>query len=157
MLVQQVEEEQEAVHKLVADTYQARFPELSNLVTDPMLFCKAVHMIGNSTDLTELPLEQVLPRNVSMGVVVSGSSTTGRELSPSELEVCRHGCEEAFRLDADRSAMLRFVESRMSVLAPNLSALMGTAVAARLIGLAGGLARLSQVPGCNILVMGKAK
>ena len=53
--------------------------------------------------------------------------------------------------------MLDFVESRMSVLAPNLSTLLGTAAAARLVGLAGGLARLSEVPGCNILVMGKPR
>lgn len=99
MLVQQVEEEQEAVHKLVADTYQAHFPQLIDLVTDPLMYCKAAYMIRNSKDLTKLDLESVLPRNVAMGVVVAGSSTAGRDLSEEELSLCVAGCEEAERLD----------------------------------------------------------
>ena len=42
--------------------------------------------------------------------------------------------------------LLAFVESRMQSVAPNLSMLVGTAVAAKLIGAAGGLHKLAAMP-----------
>ena len=46
----------------------------------------------------------------------------------------------------------RFVESRMHQIAPNLSAAIGSEVAARLMGVAGGLLNLSKMPACNVQV-----
>ena len=40
----------------------------------------------------------------------------------------------------------------MAVVAPNVSAILGTRVAALLTGVAGGLAQLSRLPGCNVQV-----
>lgn len=48
--------------------------------------------------------------------------------------------------------ILQFVESRMSSIAPNLSLIVGSEIAARLMGLAGGLHALSKMPACNIQV-----
>ncbi len=48
--------------------------------------------------------------------------------------------------------ILQFVESRMSSIAPNLSLIVGSEIAARLMGLAGGLHPLSRMPACNIQV-----
>lgn len=45
-----------------------------------------------------------------------------------------------------------FVESKMHSIAPNLSAAIGSEVAARLMGVAGGLIALSTMPSCNIQV-----
>lgn len=42
-----------------------------------------------------------------------------------------------------------YVSSRMNVLAPNLSAIVGTTTAAKLLGVAGGLAGLAKMPSCN--------
>jgi U4/U6 small nuclear ribonucleoprotein PRP31 len=48
--------------------------------------------------------------------------------------------------------IIRFVESRMHQIAPNLSAAIGSEVAARLMGVAGGLMTLSKMPACNVQV-----
>jgi len=45
-----------------------------------------------------------------------------------------------------------YVSSRMNVLAPNLSAIVGTTTAAKLLGVAGGLAALAKMPSCNVHV-----
>jgi U4/U6 small nuclear ribonucleoprotein PRP31 len=45
-----------------------------------------------------------------------------------------------------------YVSSRMNVLAPNLSAIVGTTTAAKLLGVAGGLGGLSKMPACNVHV-----
>jgi hypothetical protein len=48
--------------------------------------------------------------------------------------------------------IVEFVESHMHKIAPNLSAVIGSETAARLMGLAGGLVNLSRMPACNIQV-----
>jgi len=40
----------------------------------------------------------------------------------------------------------------MNVLAPNLSAIIGTGTAAKVLGVAGGLQAFANMPSCNILV-----
>jgi len=45
-----------------------------------------------------------------------------------------------------------YVSSRMNILAPNLSAIVGTTTAAKLLGVAGGLAGLAKMPSCNVHV-----
>jgi len=46
------------------------------------------------------------------------------------------------------------VGSRMNVLAPNLSAIVGTTTAAKLLGVAGGLGALAKMPACNVHLLG---
>ena len=45
----------------------------------------------------------------------------------------------------------------MNVIAPNVSAICGTAIAAQLLALAGGMAALMKIPSCNLQVMGQQK
>ena len=45
-----------------------------------------------------------------------------------------------------------YVSSRMNVLAPNLSAIVGTTTAAKLLGVAGGLSGVAKMPACNVHV-----
>lgn len=45
----------------------------------------------------------------------------------------------------------------MGYIAPNLSAIVGSAVAAKLMGTAGGLSALAEMPGCNIHCLGAKK
>ena len=40
----------------------------------------------------------------------------------------------------------------MNVLAPNLSTIVGTGTAAKMLGVAGGLQAFANMPSCNILV-----
>ena len=48
-------------------------------------------------------------------------------------------------------------QSRMNVVAPNLSVIVGTAIASQLIGIAGGLHKLSKLPANVIQTLGKAR
>ncbi len=40
----------------------------------------------------------------------------------------------------------------MTSIAPNVSAIVGTAIASQLLGLAGGMAELVKIPACNLQV-----
>ncbi|CAI5747385.1 unnamed protein product [Peronospora destructor] len=157
-LMIQIDDEIEAVHRFIAEIYAAKFPELDSLVPNALDYARVIKAIDNEMDLTlvdELP--KLLPSSAVIGISVTGSGTSGKPLDPQDLKTCMEACDEALSLEKDKNMILRFVESRMKYLAPNVSQLVGTRIAALLIGLAGGVAELARIPACNLQVLGQEK
>ena len=152
-----IDAEIHAVHRYVNDVYAKKFPELDTLVPTKLEYMRVVDRMRNEMDMTAVDLSDLLPPTVVMVVSVTGSTTSGQPLSSSELDECVAGCAECFSLERDKGAILAYLESRMSVLAPNLTHLVGSSLAAMLVGMAGGLEKLAHVPACNLTVMGQEK
>eukprot|EP00879_Flechtneria_rotunda_P011202 GHRR01011700.1.p1 GENE.GHRR01011700.1~~GHRR01011700.1.p1 ORF type:complete len:418 (+),score=108.76 GHRR01011700.1:198-1451(+) len=142
------------VHNFIRDKYRLKFPELESLVHHPVDYANVVKRIGNEMDLTQVELEDLLPAASVMVVTVTATTTSGKPLSDELLVKVMHGCNMALQLDDDKQQIIKFVESRMHMIAPNLSAAIGSEVAARLMGVAGGLLALSKMPACNVQVLG---
>lgn len=149
-----IDNEIAVVHNFIRDKYRLKFPELESLVHHPIDYARVVQRIGNEMDLTLVNLEDILPAATVMVVTVTATTTSGRALSEENLKKCLDGCALALQLDDDKRAILQFVESRMHKIAPNLSVAVGSEVAARLMGVAGGLVALSKMPACNVQVLG---
>ena len=105
-----------------------------------------------------------------------------QKVEQEEVDLVFEACDMMETLNEAKLHMLKYVESRMSLIAPNLSAMVGSTVAAKLmggscpdtaaddrpdqpagvvsslscpsspLGVAGGLTNLSKMPACNILV-----
>lgn len=82
---------------------------------------------------------------------------SGQRLTEDELVVIQEACQMGFDLIEAKQKILQFVESRMQYIAPNLSIMVGSDTAAKLMGTAGGLTQLCKMPACNILVLGSQK
>ncbi|PWW76424.1 Nop domain-containing protein [Tuber magnatum] len=151
------------VHKFIRDHYAVRFPELENLVTNPLDYAKTVSVIGNDLDIKTLEarngnrLRQVLDGPTLMVVTVEATTTSGRDLTEKELAVTMRACEMTQALDAAKRTITAYVESRMSMFAPNTSAIVGSQTAAQLINFAGGLRGLAATPACNIAALGSKR
>lgn len=152
-----IDNETAIVHNFIRDSYRPKFPELESLVLHPIDYARVVRRIANETDLTLVDLEGLLPSATIMVVSVTASTTTGRPLPPDVLDRVVEACDRALALDEAKRKVLRFVESRMGGLAPNLSAVVGSAIAAQLVGVAGGLMALASMPACNIQVLGSKR
>uniref|UniRef100_A0A0W0FCE3 Nop domain-containing protein n=1 Tax=Moniliophthora roreri TaxID=221103 RepID=A0A0W0FCE3_MONRR len=139
------------------DHYAPRFPELEQLVTDSTMYIRAVLTLGNNEDLTKVDLSGVLPSAVIMSVVVTATTTPGKPLTEVQWAAVQRACELADRLEEARKKIFMYVSSRMNVLAPNLSAIVGTTTAAKLLGVAGGLNGLAKMPSCNVHLLGAQK
>lgn len=145
------------IHNFIRDKYRAKFPELESLVLHPIDYSRLVKQISNEMDLTLVDLEGLLPSATIMVVSVTASTTSGKPLSEENLQKTIEACDRALALDEAKKKVLEFVESRMGYIAPNLSAIVGSTVAAKLMGAAGGLAALAKIPSCNVLVLGSKK
>ena len=157
-----------ALHHAVSEIYKKKFPELESLVPNALDYMRLVQRMQNETvmiksfflnlqDMNLVKMDDILPPSQVMVVTVTGSTTNGELLNSAELQQILEYCEEAIQLDNDRSLLLRFIESRMNRMAPNVSALVGTHIAARLVGQVGGLKALAAMPACNVMLVGQQK
>jgi U4/U6 small nuclear ribonucleoprotein PRP31 len=145
------------VHKFIRDHYAPRFPELQQLVPDPVMFIRSVRALGNDADLTKPNLSSVLPAAIMMTVAVTATTTKGKPLPQNEWEAVLRACDLEERLDDARKRIFNYVQSRMTILAPNVSAIVSTTIAAKLLGVAGGLAALAKMPAGNVHLLGAQK
>lgn len=151
------------VHKFIRDHYVVRFPELEGLVQNPLQYAQTVAFIGNNMDIKALEarngnrLRTILDGPTLMVVTVEATTTTGRELTATELDTVMRGAEMVQALDAAKRTITAYVESRMSIFAPNTSAIIGSQTAAQLINFAGGLRGLAEKPACNIDALGSKR
>eukprot|EP00913_Durusdinium_trenchii_P012041 g11313.t1 len=156
-LVREIDDEMMNIHRFVRDIYSKKFPELESIVTSPLDYLQVVQRIGNTKDLTTIDFSDILPNTAVMAITVTASMTAGTQLPRQELDKMLVGCDEAFLLNDCKRDVLLYLESRMSGLAPNLSALLGAALAAKLITAAGGLLNLARMPAQNIILVGSQK
>ena len=154
MMAVRVGEEVTKVHKRARDIYSKKFPELETLIINPLDYARVIQRIGNQMDMTEVELQDLLPSATVMVVSVTGSTTGGKPLEEAELAEAMRECEEMLELSEARASILEFVEARMQRFAPNMSALLGSSLTAQMIGQAGGLAALCNIPSCNVQALG---
>lgn len=152
-----IENEIIIIHNFIRDKYRLKFPELESLVHHPIDYARIVKKIGNEMDLTLVDLEGILPSAIIMVVSVTASTTSGKPLPEDVLQKAIDACDRALALDSAKKKVLDFVESRMGYISPNLSAIVGSAVAAKLMGTAGGLSSLAKMPACNVQLLGAKK
>lgn len=152
-----VDNEVMVVHKFIRDHYSPRFPELETLIPNPWEYVQAVKAIGNDPEISSAKLEGILPHGTVVVISMTASTTIGVPLPKSEWNSVREALDTVFELESVRSRILEYVESRMAFIAPNLSAVVGTRTATKLLGVAGGLEGLTKIPACNVPLLGAAK
>ncbi|EGF98727.1 uncharacterized protein MELLADRAFT_40702 [Melampsora larici-populina 98AG31] len=155
-LAVEIDNEVMVVHKYIRDHYAPRFPNLERLLPNPYEYLRAVRLFGNTEQLSSV--RDVLSSATAMIVTVEAATVSDdRMLSDLEWKRVDKAVSVAEELEDARKTILEYVESRMSLMAPNLSAIVGTRTAAKLMGVAGGLTGLSKMPSCNVHLLGAQK
>ena len=142
--------------------YHPRFPELEDLLPDPFQFRAAVGAIRNDVDSTsrvvaEDKLNGMLTSSQVITMSVAGSTTGGRVLTDDEMKAVDVRCAYLDELRMTRDGLTNFVERRAGRWCPNVSALIGPSLAARMLSCVGGLGELCRVPACNLQLLGRKR
>lgn len=132
----EIDNEISTIHKFVKDKYQKRFPELDSLIMHEMDYIWAVKELGNDLDQAKNNenLQKILTQATIMIVSVTSSTTQGQLLTEAELEKINEACDMASDLNNFKVKIYDYVESKMTFIAPNLSAIVGAKTAAKLLG-----------------------
>ncbi|MGC8631339.1 MAG: NOP5/NOP56 family protein [Thermoprotei archaeon] len=137
----------------VKEWYGVHFPELGDIAQDPKTYLKVV-MAGTRSYLDDDSLSGM---KIAKSVIKAASSSMGAEWDERAWEPLHEFSEGLLDLYKVREELDGYVEKAMKEAAPNLTELVGAALGARLISLAGGLDRLATMPSSTIQVLGAEK
>lgn len=148
-------------HTDLAMAYKTKFPELEDLLPDPISYKNAIKVIQNVMDLTLVneALNNVakLSSNQIITLSVASSTTSGVPLTQSQLDHVNQCIAYIEQVLDIKERLIHHVEQHMEYLAPNMVALIGPTLAARMVSTAGGMAELCRIPSCNLQVLGQQK
>ncbi|XP_062189958.1 probable nucleolar protein 5-2 [Phragmites australis] len=141
----------------VREWYGWHFPELTKIVADNIQYAKAVKLMGNRVNAANLDFSEILPEDVEAELKEAAVISMGTEVSDIDLLNIRELCDQVLALSEYRAQLYDYLRSRMNTIAPNLTALVGELVGARLIAHGGSLLNLAKQPGSTIQILGAEK
>ncbi|KAH7082628.1 hypothetical protein BKA63DRAFT_404157 [Paraphoma chrysanthemicola] len=141
----------------VKEWYGWHFPELAKILNDNLAFSKVVLKMGFRTNARETDLSGILPEEIEAAVKAAAEISMGTEITDEDLEATSALAEQVVDLTEHRQNLGTYLSTRMQALAPNLTALVGELVGARLIAHAGSLMNLAKSPGSTIQILGAEK
>jgi nucleolar protein 58 len=113
--------------------------------------------MGFRTKARESDLSEILPEEIEAAVKAAAEISMGTEITEEDLEATSALAEQVVDLTEHRQSLGSYLSNRMQALAPNLTALVGELVGARLIAHAGSLMNLAKSPGSTIQILGAEK
>ena len=142
----------------VREWYGLHFPELNRLVEKHETYARLVSKLGRRENFTpENLMKEGIPEERASRMAEAAVRSVGAELQDVDIEKIRMLCGEILKLYRVKSTLEEYLRELMDEVAPNISALAGATLGARLIALAGGLDNLAKMPASTVQVLGAEK
>jgi RNA processing factor Prp31 len=114
-------------------------------------------IIGNQEmDMTKIVNEElanILSSNQIITISVTGSTTSGRNLSTEQWAIVESSCIYIDWVEEVKKELSTFLEQEMEPLVPNVCVIVGPTLAAQLFALAGGIGELAKLPAWEFLCL----
>jgi len=145
----------------VKEWYSFHFPELVKIEGDNFKYCRLVDAIGDRQSMTDDivdTLEEITQDSEkASAIIIASKRTMGMDISPVDLVNIGFFCKRVISLTEYKHSLTEYLHKRMVSVAPNLSALIGDVVGARLISHAGSLTNLAKYPASTVQILGAEK
>uniref|UniRef100_A0A7S4F674 Nucleolar protein 56 n=1 Tax=Chrysotila carterae TaxID=13221 RepID=A0A7S4F674_CHRCT len=145
----------------VREWYSWHFPELLKIVADNYLYARLVKLIKRRDSLSKDSLEAieevVMDANKAQAVLDASKHSMGMDISDIDMLNISAFADRVIKLAEYRKSLQEYLHNKMNVVAPNLQALIGDQVGARLISHAGSLTNLSKYPASTVQILGAEK
>jgi nucleolar protein 58 len=141
----------------VKEWYGWHFPEMAKILNDNLAYAKVVLKMGMRTNWETCELAEILPEEIETAVKYAADRSMGTEISQEDLDNIQLLAEQVVSFTEYRQQLSSYLSARMIAIAPNLTALVGELVGARLIAHAGSLMNLSKSPASTIQILGAEK
>ncbi|NXV58282.1 NOP56 protein, partial [Molothrus ater] len=160
-LLDQLDKDINTFSMRVRSWYGYHFPELIKIVPENSMYCRVAKFIGNRRELSEESLEGleeiVMDSAKAQAILEASRSSMGMDISPLDLINIESFSRRVISLSDYRKGLQEYLRSKMSQVAPSLSALIGEVVGARLISHAGSLTNLAKYPASTVQILGAEK
>jgi nucleolar protein 56 len=151
-----LEKQKNQIYERVRDWYGLHFPELSDLVPDPVDYMK---IAAQPVIREEVLAGKASPPDVkrSAEILETMERSMGSPISVSDAEAIARLARLGLEVDKLVRDTGEYIRGLVSLEAPNLMALVGPLLASRLISLAGGMEKLARMPASTIQMLGAEK
>ncbi len=146
----------------VREWYSWHFPELIRIVSENQQYARLALFIGDKKRLSDDDLHSVAEQvnddaHIAQSIIDAAKVSMGQDLSVSDMENVTAFASNVVSLANFRKTLHNYLVSKMAVVAPNLTTLIGEVVGARLISHAGSLTSLSKYPASTLQILGAEK
>ncbi|KAF6224439.1 hypothetical protein HO133_011016 [Letharia lupina] len=141
----------------VKEWYGWHFPEMGRIVNDNLAYARVILSMGMRTSAAKADLAEILPEEIEAAVKAAAEVSMGTEVTTEDLENIQALAEQVVSFTEYRQQLSGYLSARMAAIAPNLTALVGDLVGARLIAHAGSLMNLAKSPASTIQILGAEK
>ncbi|GAC94093.1 hypothetical protein PHSY_001662 [Pseudozyma hubeiensis SY62] len=141
----------------VKEWYGWHFPEMGKIITDNLAYAKVIRAMGFRTSASATDFSEILPEEIEETLKAAAEISMGTEISETDLEHIWSLCDQVISITQYRTQLYQYLQNRMAAIAPNLTALVGDLVGARLISHAGSLMNLAKHPASTVQILGAEK
>ena len=159
-LLDQLDKDLNTYSMRVREWYSWHFPELVRVVKDNQQYCQCAKIIRHKADLNEaaLPaLTAIIGEETAAQVLQAAKQSMGSEIAEIDMVNISDFADRVIGLSEFRTLLFQYLAQRMDACAPNLTALLGEQVGARLIAHAGSLTNLAKYPASTVQILGAEK
>ncbi len=142
----------------IREWYGLHFPELDNLLKEHFDYIRVVYELGLRDNMR---VEELRELGFSQGkaerIAEAARKSMGASIAEFDIKPIRLLAKITLDLYKLRDDIAEYIRVIMKEVAPNITALVGALLGARLISLAGGLDNLAKLPASTIQVLGAEK
>ena len=141
----------------VREWYGWHFPEMARIVNDNLAYARIILAMGMRSNAANADLAEILPEEIEGAVKHAAEISMGTEITGEDLDIIQTLAEQVVSFSEYRAQLSSYLSARMQAIAPNLTALVGDLVGARLIAHSGSLMNLAKSPASTVQILGAEK
>ncbi|KAL9939712.1 hypothetical protein V8E36_001529 [Tilletia maclaganii] len=141
----------------VKEWYGWHFPEMAKIISENLAYARCIRAMGMRTNASATDFSEILPTEIEETLKATSEVSMGTEISETDLAHILSLCDQVIGITMYRTQLSAYLQNRMAAIAPNLTALIGELVGARLISHAGSLMNLAKQPASTIQILGAEK
>lgn len=161
-LIEQMDKDINTFCMRLKEWFAWHFPEMTKIVNDNHIYAKLVNLLAGKRENINDELKEELTtitmdEEKSQQIIDAAKISMGMDMSETDSNQVQKWSERVVDLINFRESLSDYLKERMNAVAPNLQALIGEIVGAKLIAHAGGLTNLSKYPASTIQILGAEK
>jgi nucleolar protein 56 len=142
----------------VREWYGIHFPELDRLIDKHETYARLIIKLGSRDNFTIENLEKEdVPKQKAEAIAKVAEASMGADLAEADLAQIQALSKNVSDLYELRQKLEAYLDKTMEQVAPNMKALAGSLLGARLIAISGGLSNLARKPASTIQILGAEK
>lgn len=156
-LIDELEKELNIYSQRLKEWYSWHFPELFSIISDISLTAKVISRIETREKLDITYLSDILPKMLIDKIREASEISLGVRIHEDDLACILSLCSQIISFCNFKNELQNYLKNRMYMIAPNLTAITGEKVGARLILHAGALLNLAKCHASKVQIFGAEK